>query len=515
MQELRVEMAQERDERYKYLLFKGMPMPNGWQLPALIDPPEHSRPEALQRAAEEIQSLMQAEFDSWRRVPFDAGAAIEPGKSGRWGEMTEFGKLDIMQHWVNWEGVSLKDRATSMATHIDVNLLSPAVRTQLLADASGTGRPPDRDICAAAHEEVSPAESRPAGRSPLQHVREELKRWHGGKITAENRPGPWWNHPGWENEDYGRPEPYLLSDAIDWKGVSQEMKDRILEQWWKPFPEALSREHELNRLVEAAGGWQDRQAVERLRDSFIEQAATHAYESNQIALRLGCGFKEYVCKSDGYGYHQSPDGPTLQVMREDYHKRYAEYGIYHAYDMAIDGRRHLDLMRDRAAAILEAGTSMREGTPEQRHRWLVPGTWVHHTIDVHRRWLESGGTEGSRATLVAHNLRYAKFAGLDLRQADLRAADFYRADLQGVDFRGSDLRGVNFSRADCRGCDFADARLEGAVFHGTDLRLSTLEHADIAALTRPLRTATLQGRVPDPARRAQFQQRDSAKGLDR
>jgi hypothetical protein len=515
MQELRVETSQERDERFKYLLFRGMPMPQGWKLPSLAEPPEGSRPEARERAAEEIQALRAAEFDSWRRVPFDVGVAAEPGKSGRWDEMTEFGKLDVMWHWVNWEGVSRQDRTTLMAAQLDVNQLPPDVRARLLDDAGMARRPPDREIPAAGQEGGDAVESDQAGRSPLQHVREELKRWHGGKITAENRPGPWWDHPGWENEDYGPPEPYLLSHAIDWKGVSQEMKDHILEQWWKPFPEALTREHELNRLVEAVGGWQDRQAVERLRDSLIEQAATHAYESNQIALRLGYGFKEYVCKSDGYGYHQSPDGPTLQVMRDDYHKRYAEYGIHHAYDMAIDGLRHLDLMRDRAAAILEAGTSMREGTPEQRHRWLVPGNWTQQETDVHRRWLESGGTQGRRADLAAHNLRHAKLAFVDLRQADLRAADFYRADLQGVDFRGSDLRGVNFSRADCRGCDFADARLEGAVFHGTDLRISTLEQADIAALTRPLRTAPLQGRAPDQAHRAQFQKRDPDKGIDR
>jgi hypothetical protein len=131
----RVESPYEKDEQHKHLLFKGMPMPGGWDLPSLIDPPEFSRPDAAQRAARQVESLTSAQFDSWRRVPFDAGMAIEPGKSGQWIEMTEFGKLDIMQHWVNWEGVSLKDRATLMAAHIDVEKLSPEVRTQLLKDA--------------------------------------------------------------------------------------------------------------------------------------------------------------------------------------------------------------------------------------------------------------------------------------------------------------------------------------------------------------------------------------------
>lgn len=136
MKELRVETGQDRDERYKSLLFKGMPIPQGWKLPALIDPPAQSRSEAQQRAAKEIQSLMSAEFESWRRVPFDAGAAIEPGESGRWPEMTEFGKLEVMQHWVNWEGVSQPDRAMLVAAHLDVNRLPAEVKGQLLEDAA-------------------------------------------------------------------------------------------------------------------------------------------------------------------------------------------------------------------------------------------------------------------------------------------------------------------------------------------------------------------------------------------
>jgi hypothetical protein len=132
MKELRVETEQGRDERLKYLLFQGIPMPQGWKLPALTEPPPESRPEAQPRAEEEIRSLMAADFDSWRRVPSDAGVAAEPGKSGRWEEMTEFGKLDVMYHWVNWEGVSRKDQATLMAAHLDVNQLPPEVRTHLI-----------------------------------------------------------------------------------------------------------------------------------------------------------------------------------------------------------------------------------------------------------------------------------------------------------------------------------------------------------------------------------------------
>jgi hypothetical protein len=83
--------------------------------------------------------------------------------------------------------------------------------------------------------------------------------------------------------------------------------------------------------------------------------------------------------------------------------------------MASDGRRHLDLMRERGNAVLNAGEAMRAGMPSERHGWLVPGTWASDTINFHRRGLESEGAQGRRAGLAAHNHRYGKFAGVEGR----------------------------------------------------------------------------------------------------
>jgi hypothetical protein len=138
-----VESERDRDERLKYLVFKGAPMPEGWKLPALIDPPDTSSPQSVQRSTLEIETLKAASFESWRQVPFDAGSAAEPGHSGRWTEMTEFGKLDTLQHWINWEGVSKRDRASMMADLIDVEKLSPDLRTRLTADAGRSSNPAD------------------------------------------------------------------------------------------------------------------------------------------------------------------------------------------------------------------------------------------------------------------------------------------------------------------------------------------------------------------------------------
>lgn len=132
---VRLETPQETDERHKYLLFKGAPMPEGWTLPAWRDPPGHSDPEALRRAGGEAASLAEARFESWRPVPIEAGAAAVPGATGRWEELTEFGKLDVMQHWVNWDGVGVKDRAAIVAARLDLDKLPPDVRDRLTWDA--------------------------------------------------------------------------------------------------------------------------------------------------------------------------------------------------------------------------------------------------------------------------------------------------------------------------------------------------------------------------------------------
>jgi hypothetical protein len=139
--ELRKETDREKDERLKHLLFKGAPMPIGWKLPLLVDPPTASDPSAVERAKQEIETLKNASFDSWERQPFEAGVMAAPGMQGRWDQMTEWGKLDTMQHWVNLEGVSQRDRASLILSHLNPDKLSPDVRDQIVHDASGHSAP--------------------------------------------------------------------------------------------------------------------------------------------------------------------------------------------------------------------------------------------------------------------------------------------------------------------------------------------------------------------------------------
>jgi hypothetical protein len=115
-------------------------------------------------------------------------------------------------------------------------------------------------------------------RSPLQRIRKELKRWRGQKITPETRPGPGWNHEGWTEDGTvdemasENPEVVVLRDAIDWTGVSEGLKERILGEHWKPFPEAITRQHELNKIVETAGGWNNKEAIDRLTKSLLHRS---------------------------------------------------------------------------------------------------------------------------------------------------------------------------------------------------------------------------------------------------
>lgn len=166
---LRVETDTEKNQRHQYLLFAGAPMPEGWKLPPLTEPPARSEPDAVRRSGREIESLKAARFESWRRVPFDAGVAAEPGQKGVWGDMAEFGKLDVMQHWVNWQGVSRPDRAGMMAAQLDLEKLSPEPREQLREDASlrsaGADRLKGQEFEGTPHRVRSPSEIAQQSRS--------------------------------------------------------------------------------------------------------------------------------------------------------------------------------------------------------------------------------------------------------------------------------------------------------------------------------------------------------------
>ena len=146
------EAGREQDGRSIALLFAGAPMPRGWELPAPVPPAGSSDPDAILRAGERIADLKPAVLESWRDVPSDLPArVVAPGRTGGWDELTELGKLDLMQHWVDREGVGLRDRARLLAEQLDVARLPEKVRDAITSDAGAgpvapsRGKPRDKD----------------------------------------------------------------------------------------------------------------------------------------------------------------------------------------------------------------------------------------------------------------------------------------------------------------------------------------------------------------------------------
>jgi len=156
-------------------------------------------------------------------------------------------------------------------------------------------------------------------------------------------------------------------------------------------------------------------------------------------------------------------------------------------------------------------------------------------LDDHRRWLESEGQSGEKATLIGarlvradlYGLRLSRvnFQGADLRGADLSEADLYeanledarlndailewasldgaslkRADLQGADLRWANLEGTNLTGANLRLADFEGANLKGAKLSEADLYGTNLKNTDMqgAVLTRIKLDYETQLNLPKP-----------------
>jgi uncharacterized protein YjbI with pentapeptide repeats len=137
-----------------------------------------------------------------------------------------------------------------------------------------------------------------------------------------------------------------------------------------------------------------------------------------------------------------------------------------------------------------------------------PVPWADDAED-NRRWIESGGTEGSaaqwigedlsgrdlrRAVLAEATLIDSDFTGAFLDGADLSrttggGARFYqarmsgatlvKASLSGASFEGAHAPGARFDKADLTGADLAGANLRGASLDQAALRDASLAGADL------------------------------------
>lgn len=116
-------------------------------------------------------------------------------------------------------------------------------------------------------------------------------------------------------------------------------------------------------------------------------------------------------------------------------------------------------------------------------------------LDDHRRWVDSGGSEGRCAELSNADLRRLDLGAADLRGARLDGANLssatltrgnlrgacldhailHRTGLQEADLEDADLRGANLEGAELR-----RARLPGALLHRAVLRNANLPEAELA-----------------------------------
>ena len=130
----------------------GLPIPNGVSPDPPLDGriPRNSDPAALERTREQIATLKAGTFTSWARDrTFEAGQAFYPAKDGTWQDLSEAGKLAVLDFWVSWDGVSLRDRREEVLRHIDVTKLPTEFARQLLGpepQAAAKPRAKDRDI---------------------------------------------------------------------------------------------------------------------------------------------------------------------------------------------------------------------------------------------------------------------------------------------------------------------------------------------------------------------------------
>jgi uncharacterized protein YjbI with pentapeptide repeats/WD40 repeat protein/cellulose biosynthesis protein BcsQ len=109
-------------------------------------------------------------------------------------------------------------------------------------------------------------------------------------------------------------------------------------------------------------------------------------------------------------------------------------------------------------------------------------------IDLHHRWLSSGGLEGkrlelrngrlSRAVLRA-DLRCADLSAADFLGADLRETNFSEAELIGAEFVGADLSGANLTAANLTGANLTRSNLASVVLQSTKLRDAQMQGADL------------------------------------
>lgn len=127
----------------------------------------------------------------------------------------------------------------------------------------------------------------------------------------------------------------------------------------------------------------------------------------------------------------------------------------------------------------------------------LAGPELEAMLVAHKRWVDTGGSEGTLASFRGRDLGRADLAGRQLGHAD-----FAKARLRGANLKGADLEDADFSNADAFGAEFRGADMRRTVLRDANLRDTNLADADLTGarglLSGQLGGANLAGtKLPD------------------
>ena len=119
---------------------------------------------------------------------------------------------------------------------------------------------------------------------------------------------------------------------------------------------------------------------------------------------------------------------------------------------------------------------------------------VAEALDQHRLWVDSGGTQGTRADLSGANLVEADLTGANLQGAQLQKANFRAADLSMANLRNANLVEADLRETNLLGTEFSGANLMGANLYGAQgLWAGRLGGTNLFDATLPEAVAALNG----------------------
>lgn len=108
---------------------------------------------------------------------------------------------------------------------------------------------------------------------------------------------------------------------------------------------------------------------------------------------------------------------------------------------------------------------------------------IQLVLDEHKKFLDSDGNEGSRASFKNKSLRGKNLKGVDLREAMLQGTKFQNANLQHANLSGAFIKGADFTDAKLQWANLSNTNLQDSVFRDAKLTGTNLENSNLESAT--------------------------------